>query len=74
MPEGRESPPPERQTGAQQHDVPGSGKGVDNTEGKGETNKSELDDLTSNPKGPMEASLADKFSKGSSEAKSSKQS
>lgn len=28
MPEGRQSPPPEAQSGKQQQDAPGSGKGV----------------------------------------------
>lgn len=34
MPEGHQSPPPERQTGAQQGDVPGSGKGVNKVDDK----------------------------------------
>jgi hypothetical protein len=37
--QGRQSPPPERQSGRQQQDVPGSGKGtekVDSAEKKGE--------------------------------------
>lgn len=43
MPEGRQSPPPERQTGAQQQAPPASGKGTDNAENKGEKIKSELE-------------------------------
>lgn len=43
MPEGAESPPPERQTGAQLHDTPASGKGTDSSENKEEVNKSGLE-------------------------------
>lgn len=43
MPEGRQSPPPERQTGAQQQDPPASGKGTDNASNKEQTNKESLD-------------------------------
>ncbi|EOO02195.1 hypothetical protein UCRPA7_2293 [Phaeoacremonium minimum UCRPA7] len=63
MPEGAESPPPERQTGAQLHDTPASGKGTDSSENKEEVNKSGLENLTSNPKGPMEDALEQKFAK-----------
>lgn len=63
MPEGRQSPPPETQTGAQQQDPPASGKGTDNAENKAEHMKSELDNLSSNPKPPMEDALKEKFSK-----------
>jgi len=64
MPEERgESPPPETQTGAQLHDPPADGQGVESTENKEEVVKSELDNLSSNPKGPMDATLAEKFSK-----------
>lgn len=42
MPEGRQSPPPERQTGAQQRDPPGSGQRTGNTE-KGKSGKSQLE-------------------------------
>lgn len=40
MPEGRQSPPPERQTGAQLNDVPGSGKGTDQSASKDEVKDS----------------------------------
>lgn len=43
MPEGRQSPAPENQSGRQQQDPPASGKGTDNAEGKGEQVKSELE-------------------------------
>ena len=43
MPEGRQSPPPETQSGRQQQDPPASGKGTDNAENKGAKMKSELD-------------------------------
>jgi len=35
--EGGESPDPERQTGAQLHDTPGSGQGVDDVPNKAES-------------------------------------
>lgn len=41
--EGRQSPPPESQTGAQLQDAPGQGQGTDNAQHKDETNKSQLD-------------------------------
>lgn len=40
--EGRESPPPESQTGAQIHDPPASGKGTDNADNKEQTNQDQL--------------------------------
>lgn len=43
MPEGRESPPPEKQSGKQQHDPPASGQGTDNTANKGEQMKKEVE-------------------------------
>lgn len=43
MPEGRQSPPPERQTGAQQQAPPASGQGTDNAANKDQTVKSELE-------------------------------
>jgi len=63
--EGHQSPPPERQTGAQLNDPPASGKGTDNADDKGQKLQSELDKLTSNPKGPLDDNLKDKFSKES---------
>ncbi|KAI9151623.1 hypothetical protein HJFPF1_08830 [Paramyrothecium foliicola] len=65
MPEGRQSPPPERQTGAQQQDPPASGKGTDNAENKDQVNKEQLQNLSSNPKGPVDDALEAKFAKGS---------
>jgi len=56
MPEGRESPSPERQTGKQIHDPPGSGQGLNNKadEKTDKDPKSQLENLESNPKDPME--------------------
>ncbi|KAJ8120777.1 hypothetical protein ONZ43_g2602 [Nemania bipapillata] len=72
--EGRQSPPPERQTGAQMHDPPASGKGTDKFDNKEQANQDQLkvsslrtpaySNLTSNPPGPMDAWLGDKFAKG----------
>ncbi|KAK2067316.1 hypothetical protein P8C59_001067 [Phyllachora maydis] len=63
MPEGRQSPAPEDQTGAQGNDPPASGKGTDDASNKDETNKSALENLSSNPTGPMDDAVTDKFSK-----------
>ncbi|KAK4133654.1 hypothetical protein BT67DRAFT_442572, partial [Trichocladium antarcticum] len=64
MPEGPErgqSPPPERSSGKQMHDVPGSGKGIDDASNKKDINKEALGHLTSNPRGPMEDEAARKL-------------
>lgn len=42
MPEGRESPPPETQTGAQLKDAPAHGQGTDSAENKEQANKEAL--------------------------------
>lgn len=63
MPEGRESPPPEQQSGRQQNDPPASGKGTDNADNKEQTNKEGLENLQSNPKDIMEDELKQKFAK-----------
>lgn len=41
--EGRQSPPPERQTGAQLNDPPASGKGTDDATNKEQVNKEQLE-------------------------------
>jgi hypothetical protein len=41
--EGRQSPAPETQTGAQLHDPPASGQGVESMDNKDKTIRSELD-------------------------------
>ncbi|KAK1975644.1 hypothetical protein LZ30DRAFT_753987 [Colletotrichum cereale] len=63
MPEGRQSPSPERQSGAQQQDPPASGTGTDDASNKDATNKESLQNLSSNPKGPMDDNLKEKFAK-----------
>ncbi|GAW27368.1 hypothetical protein SAMD00023353_11800180 [Rosellinia necatrix] len=62
--EGGQSPPPERQTGRQIHETPASGQGTDTADNKEEVNREQLKNLTSNPPGPMDASLGEKFAKG----------
>lgn len=42
MPEGRQSPPPERQTGRQVNDPPASGQGTDQTDQKDKMNKEQF--------------------------------
>ncbi|EFX00634.1 hypothetical protein CMQ_7636 [Grosmannia clavigera kw1407] len=63
MPEGRNSPEPERQTGAQVHDVMGSGQtSSDHDANKhSEQSGSSTGNLTSNPKGPLEDVVKEKF-------------
>ncbi|WQF86386.1 hypothetical protein CDEST_11400 [Colletotrichum destructivum] len=63
MPEGRQSPPPERQTGAQQQDPPASGTGTDDASNKDNANKESINKLSSNPKGPLDDNLKEKFAK-----------
>ncbi|KAI2628713.1 hypothetical protein GGR54DRAFT_636427 [Hypoxylon sp. NC1633] len=61
---GGQSPPPERQTGAQQQDVPASGQGTDSAPNNKQDNmQDQLKNLTSNPKGPLEDAVQDKFTK-----------
>ena len=71
MPEGRQSPPPSRQTGAQQQDPPSNGQGLGSAENKDETLKSEVENLGSNPKHPLQDGLDNKFSKGTGNCKCS---
>ncbi|TLD28249.1 hypothetical protein PspLS_03880 [Pyricularia sp. CBS 133598] len=62
--EGRQSPPPESQTGPQLKDAPGSGQGLQDTpQDKDKSNKDQLENLSSNPKGPMDDAVKDKFTK-----------
>ena len=49
MPEGRQSPPPERQSGKQQQAPPGSGQGTDNAANKGQEVKKEVEVSIENP-------------------------
>ncbi|KAK3682400.1 hypothetical protein B0T22DRAFT_282523 [Podospora appendiculata] len=66
-----ESPPPETQSAKQLHDVPASGTGTDDATNKEQTNKSALDNLTSNPKGPLDDEVTRKFAKTTKMAPSS---
>ncbi|OTB09452.1 hypothetical protein M426DRAFT_316003 [Hypoxylon sp. CI-4A] len=61
--EGRQSPPPERQTGRQLNEAPASGQGTDEAPNKKEALEDQLKNLSSNPKGPLDDALNDKFSK-----------
>ncbi|KAL8365936.1 hypothetical protein RB595_004627 [Gaeumannomyces hyphopodioides] len=59
--EGRQSPPPETQTEAQLKSVPGTGQGLDDTpKDKGQANTDQLQNLSSNPKGPLEDTVKEK--------------
>ncbi|OAR00733.1 hypothetical protein LLEC1_00217 [Akanthomyces lecanii] len=66
MSEGRESPDPERQSGAQLHDTMGQGVHSKDKSSKQveESSKSQTENLSSNPRGPMEDAAEQKFSKG----------
>ncbi|KFH45417.1 hypothetical protein ACRE_037490 [Hapsidospora chrysogenum ATCC 11550] len=60
MPEGHQSPPPERQS---KNQMGGTGKKTDDHE-TGKSGKEQLENLSSNPKEPMGAELDKKFAKG----------
>ncbi|KIY00587.1 uncharacterized protein Z520_03250 [Fonsecaea multimorphosa CBS 102226] len=63
---GRQSPDPERQTGAQQQDhpsQPGSGK-LDNSQGKNEGKDDQTAGLTSNPTHILQEHAETKTAKG----------
>ncbi|KAE8390764.1 hypothetical protein BDV23DRAFT_154307 [Aspergillus alliaceus] len=60
---GRQSPPPEHQTGAQQQDPPSSGHTSQGIH-KDTSGRSQVEGLTSNPKHPLEDIEAKKFEKG----------
>ncbi|RSL53598.1 hypothetical protein CEP54_010338 [Fusarium duplospermum] len=62
MPEGRQPPSPEHQSGRQLQEPTGSGKNLGETEPKDP--KSQLDNLQSNPKPITEDVLKEKFAKG----------
>ncbi|KAK3984469.1 hypothetical protein QBC44DRAFT_336921 [Cladorrhinum sp. PSN332] len=68
-----QSPPPERQFGKQLHDVPGSGKGIDDASNKVDDNKKALENLTSNPKGPLDDEVTKKFAKTTQTSNEDKQ-
>ncbi|KAJ5171438.1 uncharacterized protein N7500_004221 [Penicillium coprophilum] len=66
---GRQSPSPERQTGAQQQDIPGSGKTDVGKPPAHEHSQQSSEDfrdnvLKSNPEHPLEKIEAEKFAKG----------
>ncbi|KAE9377018.1 hypothetical protein N431DRAFT_436263 [Stipitochalara longipes BDJ] len=70
--EGRQSPEPERSTGAQQQDTPSNGQGVNEGTNNKEESKSQLESLSSNPKGPLDDHLKETVSKSSDPPRSSK--
>ncbi|KAJ5635084.1 uncharacterized protein N7484_008397 [Penicillium longicatenatum] len=67
---GRQSPPPERQSGIQQQDPPSSGKiGASSSQpapefAQQESDRSKSETLTSNPEHPLEKIEAAKYKKG----------
>lgn len=64
--QGRQSPDPERQTGAQQQDPPSSGNIDSNLKGSSQQSRQETQasGLSSNPKHVLEDVEEKKFSKG----------
>jgi len=50
-----QSPPPSRQTGPQLHDPPSDGHGVNPSSKNQEETKEDLQNLSSNPAGPLDA-------------------
>ncbi|KAL1888033.1 hypothetical protein Sste5346_009830 [Sporothrix stenoceras] len=67
MPEGRESPSPERQSGKQMHDATGTGaaksKGEAKQDLKEQSGPKGTEGLTSNPKGVLDDEVEKKFAK-----------
>ncbi|KAL9107709.1 MAG: hypothetical protein Q9227_007424 [Pyrenula ochraceoflavens] len=64
--EGRQSPPPERQTGAQLHDPPAGGKAgaaPSETHAQEVSDKTKHEGLESNPTHPLEAAAEEKTKK-----------
>jgi len=57
--QGRQSPPPEEQSGAQQQDAPSSGHGVNESSNNQNESKSQIEGLSSNPKGPLDDHVAE---------------
>ncbi|EHL03207.1 hypothetical protein GLAREA_00169 [Glarea lozoyensis ATCC 20868] len=70
--EGRQSPAPEESTGAQQQDTPGDGQGVNPNTNNKEESKSQLDDLSSNPKPVLQDHIKETVSKTTDPSQSSK--
>lgn len=64
--QGRQSPDPERQTGSQQQ-APSASNPNDQNQGPGqktaEHSQAQLDNLSSNPKGPLDEAAKEKVSK-----------
>ncbi|CAG8974016.1 hypothetical protein HYALB_00008565 [Hymenoscyphus albidus] len=63
MPEGRQSPPPEAQTGAQQQSIPGTGESVNKDTNNQAESKDQREALSSNPTGPLDAHAKEVVSK-----------
>ncbi|KAI1880850.1 hypothetical protein JX265_001090 [Neoarthrinium moseri] len=63
--QGRQSPPPEQQSGPQLKDTPGSGKGVEdvNSGDKKQEQQDQLKNLSSNSKGVLDDAVEAKFAK-----------
>jgi len=70
--EGRQSPPPEAQSGAQQQDAPSDGQGVNEGTNNKEESKSQVEALSSNPKGPLDDHAKDTVKKTMDPSESSK--
>lgn len=62
---GRQSPDPERQTGAQQQDAPSTGQISDDVsdENQQQSHETKEEGLSSNPKGPLDDAADEKLSK-----------
>ncbi|TVY31636.1 hypothetical protein LSUB1_G008276, partial [Lachnellula subtilissima] len=67
--EGRQSPPPEEQSGKQQQDTPATGQGVNKDSNNKDDSKSQLEGLSSNPKGPLDDHVAETAKKTVNTAK-----
>ncbi|KAG9237115.1 hypothetical protein BJ875DRAFT_370634 [Amylocarpus encephaloides] len=70
--EGHQSPPPERSSGAQLKDTPADGQGVNPSTNNKEESQSQLEGLTSNPKGPLDDHVKTTTSKTTDPSEGSK--
>jgi len=67
--QGRQSPEPSGQSGAQQQSAPSSGQGVNDSSRNQDTSKSHIEGLSSNPKGPLDDHVKETTSKTMNNAK-----
>jgi len=57
--QGRQSPSPEASSGAQQNSAPSDGRGVNDGTNNQQNSKDQIEELSSNPKGPLDDHVAE---------------